>query len=145
MTDKNQLRLKIGQLTQHDFQAFLGDQDITDSLCIKSIRMEADSDTYRTKLTLEVYPEGLEIIPDDTVIKVYDDLRSGRLGKDSGGQWYVLPVDEVKAFYDLDRQIEKADANYCSEKWAELLKEFESRYRFYRHDGNIEDIEVIFK
>lgn len=65
----NQLRIKIGPLVNRDFQVFLGDEDVTEKLMVKAIDMHADAREGLVRVTLDVYADNVEIIPDELVLR----------------------------------------------------------------------------
>lgn len=59
---QNQLRFVIGP-TPNDFRAFLGDQDISDRLLVKSFRLKPiDADSGATTVELEVYADRIDVV-----------------------------------------------------------------------------------
>lgn len=71
MNDK-QLRIKIGPDVHKDFQIFLGEEDVTDKIAVESLSMDANANKGSLKVTMVVYADNIEIIPDDTTIRVVE-------------------------------------------------------------------------
>jgi hypothetical protein len=66
----NQLRIKIGPNINKDFQVFLGDEDVTEKLSVKSVEMKAGADDGLLHVTLDIYADGVEILTDEVVLRV---------------------------------------------------------------------------
>lgn len=64
MMEKNQLRFVIGPRPNTDFKVFLGEQEISNKLMVKSLAMRIDADTGFTKVDMQVYADQLEILAD---------------------------------------------------------------------------------
>lgn len=63
------MRLKIGQNPNKDFQIFLGDEDVTDRMVVKSLRVSVDP-VSMTTATMEVYIDHCDIDIDNTRVNL---------------------------------------------------------------------------
>lgn len=70
MIEKNKLRFKIGPTPSNDFHVYLGDEDISDRLMVKSLAMKIDANTGFMTVTMEVYSDQLEILADVVNVNV---------------------------------------------------------------------------
>ncbi len=61
----SQLRIKVGPNVHSDFEIKLGDLDLTKHLLVESLSMDADANAGRVKVTMVVYADSLEVLPDD--------------------------------------------------------------------------------
>lgn len=71
MTNK-QLRIKIGPVINEDFQVFLGEEDITEKLCVTGVRMNADADSGLLSVTMDIFADCVEILPSEVVVRIED-------------------------------------------------------------------------
>lgn len=59
------------------FRVFLGDEDVSDQITVKSVSFEGDADSPRLVLDMRVYAEGLEVLSDNSLVTVEHDIFDG--------------------------------------------------------------------
>lgn len=70
MIEKNKLRFVIGPTPNTDFKVYIGDQDISEKLMVKSFATKLDAKTGFTTVELEVYSDQMEILADVVNVNV---------------------------------------------------------------------------
>jgi hypothetical protein len=80
MIEKNKLRFVIGPTPNMDFKVFLGEEDISDKLMVKSFSTKLDANTGFTTVSMEVYSDQMEILADVVNVNVVNWPRRTVLG-----------------------------------------------------------------